>query len=152
MAKVVAVLNLQNSLWSLILIYPTFTLPFCTWLMMGFFMSIPRDIEEQAMIDGCSRFGAFRKILLPLSVPGMVTVVVFAFSLVANEYIYALAFIQDSARKTIGIGVTTELIRGDVYFWGALMAGALIAAIPVAILYTAFLDRIIKGLSMGAAD
>ncbi|HKK00627.1 MAG TPA: carbohydrate ABC transporter permease [Desulfuromonadales bacterium] len=152
MAKVVAVLDLQNSLWSLILVYPTFTLPFCTWLMMGFFMSIPRDIEEQAMIDGCSRLGAFSKILLPLSIPGMVTVVVFAFSLVANEYIYALAFIQDSARKTIGIGVTTELIRGDVYFWGALLGGALIAAIPIAILYTVFLDRIIKGLSLGTAD
>ena len=152
MAKVIAVLNLQNSLWSLILTYPTFTLPFCTWLMMGFFMSIPREIEEQAMIDGCSRLGAFTKILLPLAVPGMVTVIVFAFSLVANEYIYALAFIQDSARKTIGIGVTTELIRGDVYFWGALMGGALLAAIPVAILYTAFLDRIIKGFSMGATE
>ena len=152
MAKVVAVLDLQNSLWSLILIYPTFTLPFCTWLMMGFFMSVPREIEEQAMIDGCSRMGAFLKILLPISIPGMVTVVVFAFSLVANEYIYALAFIQDSARKTIGIGVTTELIRGDVFFWGALMGGALIAAIPVAILYTAFLDRIIKGFSLGATE
>ena len=152
MAKVVALLDLQNSLWSLILIYPTFTLPFCTWLMMGFFMSVPREIEEQAMIDGCSRMGAFFKILLPISIPGMVTVVVFAFSLVTNEYIYALAFIQDSARKTIGIGVTTELIRGDVFFWGALMGGALIAAIPVAILYTAFLDRIIKGFSLGAAE
>ena len=104
------------------------------------------------MVDGCSRMGAFIKILRPISIPGMVTVVVFAFSLVANEYIYALAFIQDSARKTIGIGVTTELIRGDVFFWGELMGGALIAAIPVAILYTAFLDRIIKGLSMGAAE
>ena len=152
MAKVIAILNLQNSLWSLILTYPTFTLPFCTWLMMGFFMSIPRDIEEQAMIDGCSRFGAFHKILLPLAIPGMVTVVVFAFSLVANEYIYALAFIQNSATKTIGIGVTTELIRGDVFYWGALLGGALIAAIPVAIVYTAFLDRIISGLSLGAAD
>jgi len=151
MAKVVAVLHLQNSLWSLILTYPSFTLPFCTWLMMGFFMSIPREIEEQAMIDGCSRFGAFLKVLLPLAIPGMVTVVVFAFSLVANEYIYALAFIQNSATKTIGIGVTTELIRGDVFYWGALMGGALIAAVPVALVYTAFLDRIIKGLSMGAA-
>jgi len=152
MAKVVSILHLQNSLWSLILTYPTFTLPFCTWLMMGFFVSIPKEIEEQAMIDGCSRFGAFLKILLPLAIPGMVTVIVFAFSLVANEYIYALAFIQNSATKTIGIGVTTELIRGDVYFWGALMGGALIAAIPVAIVYTVFLDRIIKGLSMGAAE
>ena len=150
MAKVVAVLDLQNSLWSLILIYPTFTLPFCTWLMMGFFMSVPREIEEQAMIDGCSRLGAFVRIMLPVSIPGIVTVIVFAFSLVANEYIYALAFIQDSAKKTIGIGVTTELIRGDVFYWGALMGGALLASIPVAILYTVFLDRIITGLAGGA--
>ncbi len=152
MARVVSFFNLQNSLLSLILIYPTFTLPFCTWLMMGFFMSTPRDIEEQAMIDGCSRLGAFNRIILPISVPGIVTVVVFAFSLVVNEYIYALAFIQNSATKTIGIGVTTELIRGDVFYWGALMGGALIASIPVAVLYTAFLDRIISGLAMGAGD
>jgi len=147
MARIVSLLGLQNSLWALILTYPTFTLPFCTWLLMGFFMATPREIEEQAMIDGCSRLGAFLRVLLPLSVPGLVTVVVFAFSLVANEYIYALAFIQDSASKTIGIGVTTELIRGDVFYWGALMGGALLASIPVALLYTAFLDRIVAGLA-----
>jgi multiple sugar transport system permease protein len=137
---------------ALILTYSTFILPFCTWLLMGFFMATPREIEEQAMIDGCSRLGAFLRVLLPLSVPGLVTVVVFAFLLVANEYIYALAFIQDSASKTIGIGVTTELIRGDVFYWGALMGGALLASIPVAILYTAFLDRIISGLTLRAGD
>jgi len=151
MTRVVSVLGLQNSLWSLVLTYPTFTLPFCTWLLMGFFMSIPRELDEQALIDGCSRLGAFVRVLLPISLPGIVTVVVFAFSLVANEYIYALAFIQNSASKTIGIGVTTELIRGDVFYWGALMGGALLASIPVAILYTAFLDRIIRGLAGGAA-
>jgi multiple sugar transport system permease protein len=152
LARIVSILDLHNSLWSLILVYPTFTIPFCTWLLMGFFKAMPRDIEEQARIDGCSQLGAFFRILLPLAIPGIVTVVVFAFSLVANEYIYALAFIQDSARKTIGIGVTTELIRGDVFFWGALMGGALVASIPVAVLYTAFLDRIISGLAMGTAD
>jgi len=149
MTRVVALLHLQNSLWSLVLTYPTFTLPFCTWLLMGFFMSIPRELDEQAMIDGCSRLGAFVRVMLPISIPGMVTVVVFAFSLVANEYIYALAFIQNSTRKTIGIGVTTELIRGDVFYWGALMGGALLASIPVAILYTVFLDRIVSGLATG---
>jgi multiple sugar transport system permease protein len=149
LARIVAILHLHNSLWSLILVYPTFTIPFCTWLLMGFFKAMPRDIEEQARIDGCSRLGAFLRILLPISLPGIVTVVVFAFSLVANEYIYALAFIQSSARKTIGIGVTTELIRGDVFYWGALMGGALIASIPVAVLYTVFLDRIISGLTTG---
>jgi multiple sugar transport system permease protein len=149
LSRVVAVLNIQNSLWSLILIYPTFTVPFCTWLLMSFFKSIPKDIEEQAMIDGCSRMGAFFRVLLPLAVPGIISVIVFAFTLVANEYIYALAFIQDSAKKTIGIGLTTELVRGDVFYWGALMGGALLASVPVALLYTFFLDRIISGLSMG---
>jgi multiple sugar transport system permease protein len=152
LARIVSILDLQNSLWSLILVYPTFTVPFCTWLLMGFFKAIPDEIEEQARIDGCSRFGAFTRILLPIAIPGIVTVVVFAFSLVANEYIYALAFIQNSTTKTIGIGVTTELIRGDVFYWGALMGAALIASIPVAVVYTAFLDRIISGLVMGAVE
>lgn len=151
LSRIVAILNIQNSLWSLVLIYPTFTVPFCTWLLMSFFKSIPKDIEEQAMIDGCSRLGAFFRVLLPLAAPGIISVIVFAFTLVANEYIYALAFIQDSAKKTIGTGLTTELVRGDVFYWGALMGGALLASIPVAILYTFFLDRIISGLSMGTA-
>ncbi|HEX9021243.1 MAG TPA: carbohydrate ABC transporter permease [Nitrospirota bacterium] len=149
LSRIVSIFGLQNSLWSLILVYPTFTVPFCTWLLMSFFKSIPRDIEEQALIDGCSRMGAFVRVLLPLSVPGIISVVVFAFTLVANEYIYALAFIQDSAKKTISIGLTTELVRGDVFYWGALMGGALLASIPVALLYTFFLDRIISGLAMG---
>ncbi len=149
LSRIVSIFGLQNSLWSLILVYPTFTVPFCTWLLMSFFKSIPKDIEEQALIDGCSRMGAFVRVLLPLSVPGIISVVVFAFTLVANEYIYALAFIQDSAKKTIGIGLTTELVRGDVFYWGALMGGALLASIPVALLYTFFLDRIISGLAMG---
>ena len=150
LSRVISFLGLQNSLWSLVLVYPTFTVPFCTWLLMSFFKAIPKDIEEQAMVDGCSRTGAMIRILLPLSIPGIITVVVFAFTLVAHEYIYALAFIQDSAKKTIGIGITTELVRGDVFYWGALMGGALIASAPVAILYTLFLDRIISGLAMGA--
>jgi multiple sugar transport system permease protein len=149
LSRVVSILNLQNSLWSLVLVYPTFTIPFCTWLLMTFFRSIPKDIEEQALTDGCSRMGAFFRVLLPLAVPGMISVVVFAFTLVANDYIYALAFIQDSAEKTIGIGLTTELVRGDVFYWGELMAGALLASIPVALVYTVFLDRIISGLGMG---
>ncbi len=151
LSRIVSILGLQNSLWSLILVYPTFTVPFCTWLLMSFFKSIPKDIEEQALIDGCSRLGAFFRVLLPLAVPGIISVVVFAFTLVANEYIYALAFIQDSAKKTIGVGLTTELVRGDVFYWGALMGGALLASIPVALLYTFFLDRIISGLAMGSA-
>ena len=149
LSRVVSALGLQNSLWSLVLIYPTFTVPFCTWLLMSFFKAIPRDMEEQALVDGCTRIGAMLRILLPLSTRGVITVIVFSFTLVAHEYIYALAFIQDSAKKTIGIGMTTELVRGDVFYWGALMGGALIASIPVALLYTLFLDRIISGLALG---
>ena len=150
LSRIIADLGLQNSLWALVLVYQTFTVPFCTWLLMSFFKSIPRDIEEQALIDGCSRLGAFFRIILPLSVPGIITVIVFAFTLVVNEYIYALAFIQESGSKTIGIGLTTELIRGDVFYWGALMGGALLASIPVAVIYTLFLDKIISGLNLGS--
>lgn len=146
-AKVIAFLGLQNSLWALVVAYPTFSVPFCTWLMMGFFRGIPRDIEEQAMIDGHGRFGAFMRVVLPLAVPGILTVVVFAFTLSTSEFVYALAFVQDSAQKTVSVGVPTELIRGDVFRWGSLLAGALIASIPVAVLYTFFIDQFVAGLT-----
>jgi multiple sugar transport system permease protein len=145
-----ASLGLQESLWSLILIYPTFTIPFCTWLLMGFFKTIPKDIEEQAMIDGLSRLGAMVKVVLPLGISGILTVVVFAFTLSMHEFIYALTFISVSLKKTVSIGVPTELVRGDVFQWGPLMAGALLASIPVAVVYTFFLDRFIAGFTMGA--
>jgi multiple sugar transport system permease protein len=150
LSRFVADLGLQESLWSLIFVYPTFTIPFCTWLLMGFFKSIPKDIEEQAMIDGESRFGAMIKIVLPLSISGILTIIVFAFTLTMHEFIYALTFISVSAKKTVSIGVPTELVRGDVFRWGSLMAGALIASIPVAVVYTFFLDRFIAGFTMGA--
>ncbi len=149
LSRVIGVLGLQESLWSLILIYPTFTIPFCTWLLMGFFKSIPRDIEEQALVDGYSRIGAMVRIILPLSISGLLTVVVFAFTLSMHEFIYALAFISSSSLKTVSIGVPTELI-GEFFEWGPLMAGALIPSIPVAILYTLFLDRFIAGFTLGA--
>jgi multiple sugar transport system permease protein len=123
LSKVISILGLHESLWSLILIYPTFTIPFCTWLLIGFFKSIPRDIEEQALIDGYSRIGAMVRIVLPLSVSGLLTVVVFAFTLSMHEFIYALAFISSSSMKTVSIGVPTELI-GEFFEWGPLMAGA----------------------------
>ena len=145
-SKVIAFLGLQNSLWALVLVYPTFTIPFCMWLLMGFFKSIPKEVEEQAMIDGHSRLGAMLRTVLPLSVPGILTVVVFAFSLTFHEFIYALVFVQDSAQKTVSIGVPTELIRGDVFRWGPLLGGALIAGIPVAVLYNFFIDRFVAGL------
>jgi len=150
LSRMIGFFGLHESLGALILIYPTFTIPFCTWLLMGFFKSIPKDIEEQAMVDGCSRMGAMVKIIFPLSVSGILTVVVFAFTLTMHEFIYALAFISVSSMKTISIGVPTELVRGDVFRWGPLMAGALIPSIPVAVIYTFFLDRFIAGFTMGA--
>ncbi|MFA5594082.1 MAG: carbohydrate ABC transporter permease [Trueperaceae bacterium] len=151
-AKVIAALGLQNTLWALVVAYPTFTVPFCTWLLMGFFKGIPRDIEEQAMIDGYSRFGAFVRAVLPLAVPGILTVVVFAFTLSTSEFVYALTFVQESAQKTVSIGIPTELVRGDVFRWGPLLAGALIASIPVAVLYTFFIDQFVAGLTAVAGE
>ena len=149
LARVVADLGLQNSRWAMVVVYPTFTIPFCTWLLMGFFKSIPWDIEEQAMIDGYSRLGAIWRTVLPISIPGLLTVVVFTFALTMHEFVYALAFVSSSENKTISIGVTTELIRGDVFFWQSLMAAAAIVAIPVALLYNLDLDRFIAGFSLG---
>ena len=150
LSRVVAELGLRNSKWSMVLVYPTFTIPFCTWLLMGFFKSIPWDIEEQAMIDGYSRLGAVWRTVLPVSIPGILTVVVFAFALTMHEFVYALAFVSSTSEKTISIGVTTELVRGDVFFWQSLMAAAAIVAIPVALLYNYFLDRFIAGFTLGA--
>jgi multiple sugar transport system permease protein len=150
MTRVVAELGLKNSKWSMVLIYPTFTIPFCVWLMMGFFKSIPWDIEEQAMVDGYSRLGAIWRAVIPLSVPGILTVIVFSIALTLHEFVYALAFVTSSDQKTVSIGVTTELVRGDVFFWQSLMAAAAIVAIPVALLYTVFLDRFVAGFTLGA--
>lgn len=149
LSRVITVLGLQDSMWSLVLVYPTFTIPFCTWLLMGFFKAIPREIEEAAIVDGCSVFGAFVKIVIPLSLPAIMTVVIFTFTLTLQEFVYALTFISSSSQKTITLGVATDLVRGDIYFWGELMAGALIAAIPVAIAYNLFLDRFIAGIIGG---
>lgn len=150
MTRVVNNLGLQESLWSLILVYPTITIPISSWLLMGFFKGIPMDIEEQAMVDGQSRIGAISRVVLPLMVPGIIAVVVFAFTLSAHEFIYALAFNKSSAVKTIATGVPTELIRGDVFFWQSLQAAVIIVGIPIALVFNAFLDRFIKGFTMGA--
>src|SRR5215207_536986 len=150
MVKVVSFLGYFDKLQSLILVYPTFTIPFCTWLMAGFFRTIPFEIEEAAMIDGCSRLGAVRRVILPLSIAGMLTVAIFAFTLSMQDFVYSLTFVSSSSEKVINIGVVTELIRGDVFFWGSLMAGALLAGIPVAILYSFFLDYFIRGITSGA--
>lgn len=150
LSRVISTLQLQDKLWALVVVYPSFTIPFCTWLLMGFFKSVPGELEEAAMIDGCSRLGALRRVVLPISVAGLLTVVIFAFALSIQEFVYALTFISPSAQKTVSVGVPTDLIRGDVYYWGALMGGALVASIPVAFLYSLFLDRFISGLTTGA--
>jgi multiple sugar transport system permease protein len=150
LSRVVSLFGLQDSLWSLVLIYPTFTIPFCTWLMMGFFKSVPRAIEEAAVVDGCSLLGAFCKVILPVSVPGILTVVIFTFTLTMQEFIYALTFISSENQVPVTLGVATDLVRGDIFYWGSLMAAALIASVPFAILYNLFLDRFIMGITGGA--
>lgn len=149
-SRIVGGLGLQDSLWSLVLVYPTFTVPFCTWLMMGFFKAIPRNVEEAAMMDGLSRFGAFIKVVVPLSSAGIMTIVIFTLTLVMQEFIYALTFITSSSQYTVSVGVPTFLVRGDVYFWGSLMGACLIVSVPIAILYNFFLDRFVAGFTVGA--
>jgi multiple sugar transport system permease protein len=148
--RIVVSLGLQNTTWSLVVVYPTISIPFCTWLLMGFFKSIPRDLEEAAMVDGHSRLMAFFKVVMPLSLPGVIAVIVFTFTLTLHEFIYALTFVSASAQRTLSVGVPIELIRGDVFFWQSLMAAAVIVAIPVGIVYNFFLDRLIAGFTLGA--
>ena len=150
LSQLVAGLGLNDTKWSLALVYPTFTIPFCTWLLMGFFKNVPREITEAARVDGCSRLGAMFRIVLPVSVPGILTIVIFAFTLVMQEYVYALTFVSSSGEKMVTLGVVTNLIRGDVFFWGSLMAGALIVSIPVAIAYNFFMDTFVRGITGGA--
>ncbi len=148
--RMVVALGLNDSRWSLVLVYPTISIPFSTWLLMGFFKSIPRDLEEAAMVDGYSRMAAFFRVVMPLSVSGVIAVIVFTFTLTLHEFVYALTFIGSSAQRTISVGVPVELIRGDVFFWQSLLAAAVIVAIPVGIVYNMFLDRLVAGFTMGA--
>lgn len=150
LSRVVVSLGLHNSIWSLVLVYPTITIPFSTWLLMGFFKSIPKDLEEAARVDGYSRLMSFIKIIMPLSISGVVAVIAFTFTLTLHEFIYALAFVTSSAQRTISVGVPTELVRGDVFYWQSLMAAAAIVAIPVGLVYNIFLDRLVAGFTMGA--
>ena len=150
LSKIVAALGLQDSLWSIIVVYPSFTIPFSTWLLMGFFKSIPKDLEDAAMVDGLTRWGAFIKLMVPMSTSGILTVVIFAFTLVTQDFVYALTFISTAAHQTVGVGVATFLVRGDVFYWQSLMAGCLITAVPIGILYNIFLDRFIEGFTVGA--
>ena len=150
LARVVSTLDLQDSWWALVVVYPTFTIPFCTWLLMGFFKTVPFEIEEAAMVDGCGQFGALLRVVLPVSWPGVITAIIFSFTLSMQDFLYSLAFVAVSDQKPVPLGVATELIRGDIYFWGSLMAGALLVGVPVAIVYNLFLDKFISGIT-GAA-
>jgi multiple sugar transport system permease protein len=150
LSRLITVIGLQDSIWSLVVVYPGFTIPLSTWLLMGFLKSIPRDIEEQAQVDGYSRLGAVVRTVFPLALPGIFTVVVFTFTLTMQDFIYALAFVSSSSSMTVSVGVPTVLIRGDVFYWQSLMASAIIVAIPVALLYNIFLGRFIRGFTLGA--
>ncbi|MGH2582618.1 MAG: carbohydrate ABC transporter permease, partial [Anaerolineales bacterium] len=150
LSRVVVSLGLNNTLWALVVVYPTISIPFATWLLMGFFKSIPQDLVEAAMVDGYSRMVSFIKVVLPLSRSGIIAVTVFTFTLTLHEFIYALAFVSSSAQRTISVGVPTELIRGDVFFWQSLMAAAALVALPVGIAYNFFLDRLVAGFTLGA--
>ena len=143
-------LQLQDRLLGLILVYPSFTVPFSTWLLMGFFKTVPQELEDAARVDGASRLGTLVRVIFPISIPGVLTVVIFSFSLVLNEFVYAFVFISSTAHRTVSTGVYTDLIRGDLPDWGAIMVAALIPSIPLALLYNAFLNRFIAGFTGGA--
>ena len=147
LATLVYGLGIYDTNWALILTYPTFLIPFCTWLLMGYFKSIPYELEECALIDGATRIQVLWKITLPLALPGLISAGIFAFTLSWNEFIYALAFISSTEQKTVPVGVLTELVEGDVYHWGSLMAGALLGTLPVAILYSFFVEHYVASLT-----
>jgi multiple sugar transport system permease protein len=147
LADIIRNFRLGDTPWALILTYPTFLIPFCTWLLMGYFKAIPKELEECARIDGATRWKAMVYIIFPIAVPGILSAGIFAFTLSWNEFIYALVFLSSPAEKTVPVGVTSELIRGDVFFWGPLMAGALLGSIPVALIYSFFVEHYVAGLT-----
>jgi multiple sugar transport system permease protein len=150
MADLINRLDLGNTLSAVMLTYPTLLIPFCAWLLMGYFKSVPRELEEAARIDGASRFQAMVRIVLPLCTPGLLSAGIFAFTLAQNEFLYALIFLTKSDVRTVPVGAITELIRGDVFYWGQLMAAALLGSIPVAVIYSFFVDYYVAGLTSGS--
>ena len=150
LSRVISRLYLEDRLWALILVYPSFTIPFAVWLLMGFFKTIPQELEDAARVDGASRLKTLSSVVFPISIPGILTVVIFSFSLVVNEFVYAFTFISPTDQKMVSTGVYTDLIRGDLPEWGAIMVAALIPSIPLALLYNTFLDRFIAGFTGGA--
>jgi multiple sugar transport system permease protein len=151
LARVVGALGLFDSWWALVVVYPGFTIPFCTWKMMAYFKTVPAEIEEAAWVDGCSRRTGIWHVVLPVSRPGMLISAIFAFSLSMQEYLYAVVYVAPRAEKVVTVGLTTALIRGDIFYWGSLMAGALLVGLPVALLYNFVLDHFIQGLTGAGA-
>ena len=149
LARVVGTLELYDSWWALVVVYPTFTIPFCTWLMMGFFRSIPMEIEEAAWVDGCGLVGAILRVVLPVGRAGVLIVAIFAFTLSMQEFLYAVVYVSPRDMQVVTVGVATKLIRGDIFYWGSLMAAALIVGLPIALLYNAVLDYFVQGLTGG---
>ena len=147
LGEVIRNFHLNDSLWALILTYPTFLIPFCTWLMMGYFRTIPKELEECAQIDGATRIQAMVKIVFPVAMPGILSAAIFAFTHAWNEFIYALVFLSSATNKTVPIGVVSELVRGDTFFWGPLMAGALLGSIPVAFVYSFFVENYVSAMT-----
>ncbi|MGE5794200.1 MAG: carbohydrate ABC transporter permease [Bacteroidota bacterium] len=147
LADIIRNMHLGNTPWALMLTYPTILIPFCTWLLMGYFKTIPKELEECARIDGATRFGAMVRIIFPVAVPGILSAGIFAFTLSWNEFIYALVFLSSVEQKTVPVGVVSELIRGDIFFWGQLMAGALLGSVPVALVYSFFVEYYVAGLT-----
>lgn len=149
-SQLVGALHIDNTIWSLILTYPTFTVPFCTWLLMGFFRGVPKEIEERALLDGATRLQMLRLVVIPVVLPGILTAAIFAFTLSFQEYVYALTFISSTVNRTLPVGISVEMVRGDVYFWGPLMASAILGALPVVIVYGLSLNYFIAGMTTGA--
>jgi multiple sugar transport system permease protein len=150
LADVINRLGLGNTLTSVILTYPTMLIPFCAWLLLGYFKTVPKELEEAARIDGASRLQTMRQIFLPLCTPGFISAGIFAFTLSQNEFLYALIFLTKTTVRTVPVGVISELIRGDVFYWGQLMAGALLGSIPVALIYSFFVEHYVAGLTAGS--
>ena len=148
--KIVGWLGLLNSYWVLVLVYPTLSVPFCTWLMIGYFSSIPRELDEAALIDGANHFQMLLKVFIPVAMPGLIAATIFAFTVSWAGFLYPLAFIYSESEMVLTVGTVTTLIRGDVFHWGGLMAGALLAAAPPVIIYAFLMDYYIAGLTSGA--
>ena len=151
LSRVVSTLDLQDSWWAMVVVYPTFTIPFCTWKMLAYFKTVPREVEEAAWVDGCGLVDGLVRVMVPLSRQGVIITSIFAFSLSMQEFLYAVVYVAPRSEKVVTVGLVTNLIRGDIYYWGSLMAGGLIIGLPIAIVYSLVLEDFVQGLSGGSS-